>query len=70
MRNLRGAVSGTIHLVNLVHEEARRAYWHDTIDCGSDWDPTTCKGCEHYEQCKMQFAFSTTLKGVELLMDS
>ncbi len=41
-------------LLNELHSEAQRAYWHDRNDCGGDWRHDYCEPCSHNKQCKGQ----------------
>jgi len=50
----------TVDMLRLIHEEAQRAYWRTTNDCGSDYKDSCSSYNEDYarcanaEQCKAQ----------------
>ncbi len=39
--------------LNLLHQEARYAYWKNRTHCGSDFNPNaSCHDCQHYLFCQ------------------
>jgi len=39
--------------LNLLHQEARYAYWKNRTHCGSDFTPNAyCPDCKHFRFCQ------------------
>jgi len=48
--------------LNLLHQEARYAYWKNRTHCGSDFDPhDSCQDCQHFLMCKTMLDTDTAL---------
>lgn len=50
-----------IRLLEDIHGEANRAYWRTAQDCGSDFNPAGCDGCQHFQQCEQHSAIGKEL---------
>ncbi len=41
-----------LKLLQLIHCEAKAAYWEHHTRCGRDFDEHDCGHCNNYQQCK------------------